>query len=336
MIGALSALLATNQPVALSNFVQTNTGLAITATNDPLDLELQKLMEADDDAQAEVDKWIRENADFAAKGAGTPKEELNRRILTRFASVRTGYETFLQQHTNHVGARVAYASFLNDIGDEEGQREQLEVALELDKTDPAIWNNLANYYGHRGSVTQAFAYYEKAISLNGNEPVYYHNFGTTVFLFRKDVKEYYHIEEQQVFDKALSLYSNAMRLAPDDFPLASDIAQTYYGIKPPRTEEALRAWTNTFNLAHDDIEREGVHTHFARVKGQAGRFAEAHGHLSAVTNPMYADLKNRLERSLKEKQAEAAVTNAATVRGAESPATQSRTDSPPAPLLQLK
>jgi tetratricopeptide (TPR) repeat protein len=310
VIGALSALLATNQPVALSNFVQSNTGLTITATNNPLDLELQKLMQADDDAQAEVDKWIRDNAEFAAKGAGTPRDELNRRILARFASVRTGYETFIQQHSNHVDARVAYASFLNDIGDEEGQREQLEVALELDKTDPAIWNNLANYYGHRGSVTQAFAYYEKAISLNSNEPVYYHNFGTTIFLFRKDVKEYYHIEEQQVFDKALGLYSNAMRLAPDDFPLASDVAQTYYGIKPLRPDEALCAWTNAFQLAHDDIEREGVQTHFARVKMLAGRFAEARDHLKIVTNVMYAELKRRLERSITEKEAEAAGTNA--------------------------
>ena len=303
IIAALGALLATNQPGAISNLVHSQTGVAVKVAdpNDPVEKEFKKLMEEDDAAQAEVDKWIRDNAEFAAKGGGVPNPELNKKILDRFASVRKGYEKFIDQHTNHVGAMVAYASFLHDLGDEDAEHNYLERALEIDKTDPAIWNNLANYYGHRGPVKKAFTYYEKALELNPTEPVYYHNFGTTVFLFRKDVKEYYDIDEQQVFDKALGLYSNAMRLSPTDFPLASDVAQTYYGIKPSRTDDALRAWTNAFNIANDEIEREGVHTHFARVKMNAGRFDEARAHLTVVTNEMYADLKKRLERNVQEK-----------------------------------
>ncbi len=331
VIAALGALLATNQPAAVSNFVHSETGLSLKATesNDPVEKEFKQLMEADDAAQAEADQWIRENAEFTAKGAGTPAKDLNKKILDRFAPVRKGYETFIAQHTNHVGALVAYGSFLGDIGDEEGQREQLEKALELDKSDPAIWNNLANYYGHRGPVKKAFSYYEKAIELDPKEPVYYHNFGTTVFLFRADVKEYYDINEQQVFDKALGLYSNAMRLAPTDFPLASDVAQTYYGIKPSRTEDALRAWTNAFNITNDEIEREGVHAHFARIKLNAGRFDEARNHLDAITNAMYADLKNRLERNWKEKSSG---TNAPTsAETTESPPSQTNNSAPPLP-----
>jgi tetratricopeptide (TPR) repeat protein len=302
VIAALGALLATNPPVA-SNLVHSETGIVakVASTNDPVEIEFKKLMAEDDAAQEEADQWIRDNAEFAARGGGIPNPELNQKIRERFAPVRKAYEKFIEQHTNHIGAMVAYASFLHDLGDEEGERKYLERALEIDKTDPAIWNNLANYHGHRGPVKKAFSYYEKAIELDPNEPVYYHNFGTTVFLFRKDVKEYYDLNEQQVFDKALGLYSNAMRLSPKDFPLASDVAQTYYGIKPSRTEDALRAWTNAFNLANDEVEREGVHTHLARIKLNAGRFAEAQRHLDVVTNSMYTDLKKRLERNLKEK-----------------------------------
>ena len=165
-------------------------------------------------------------------------------------------------------------------------------------------------------MTKAFDYYTKAIALNPNEPVYYHNFGTTVFLFRKDAREHYQINEQQVFDKALALYHEAMKLSPNDFPLASDVAQTFYGIRPSRPEDALRAWTNAFNLANDDIEREGVHTHFARVKLHAGRFDEARLHLNTVTNEMYAELKRRLTRSLKDEEAKAKETNAPPVEAA--------------------
>ena len=64
---------------------------------------------------------------------------------------------------------------------------------------------------------------------------------------------------------------------------------------------------------HDEIEREGVYLHFARLKLHAERFDEARAHLNAVTNAMYDELKNRLARNIEEqeKQAKAAkATNA--------------------------
>lgn len=270
-------------------------------TKAEIEREFKAIMQADDDAQAEVDKWIQQNEEFAAKGAGTPASELRRRILARFAPVRKQYEDFLQQHPNHVQARIAYASFLGDLQDEESSQQQLEKALALDTNNPAIYNNLANIYGHIGPVRKAFAYYDRAIQLNPLEPVYYQNLGTTVYLFRKDAMEFYHLNEQQVFAKAFLLYSNAMRLDPMNFPLASDVAQTYYGLNPIPTDKALAAWTNALNIAHDEVEREGVYLHFARLKLLAGRLSEARKHLDAVTNGMYAQLKSRLERNLRER-----------------------------------
>jgi tetratricopeptide (TPR) repeat protein len=128
--------------------------------------------------------------------------------------------------------------------------------------------------------------------------VYYQNFATTVYLFRKDAKEFYHLDEQQVFDKALGLYRQAMQLAPDSFVLATDYAESYYGIKPLRTNDALASWTNAMHVAHTDAERQGVELHLARVKTAAGLFDEARAHLTAVTNSAYLDLKKRLTRSL--------------------------------------
>ena len=143
---------------------------------------------------------------------------------------------------------------------------QLEKARDLDPTIPSVWNNLANYYGEHGPTTNAFICYEKAIKLDPTESVYYHNFGTTVYLYRKDVKEYYHINEQQVFDKAMGLYAKATNWTRPISSLASDVAMSYYGIKPLRTNDALAAWTNALSLAHDEIEREGVYIHFARIE----------------------------------------------------------------------
>ena len=278
-------------------------------TSDTIEKEYEKLMEDDDAAQAEVDQWIQDNDKFVAQGAGLSQQEMRRKIVARFQPIKQAYEDFLKRHPNHAKARIAYGSFLGDINDEDGSQEQLEKVLDLETNDPAVYNNLANIYGHHGPVKKAFEFYSKAIELNPNEPVYYHNFGTTVFLFRKDVEEYYGINEQQVFDKALVLYSNAMRLDPTNFPLASDVAQTYYGIKPTRVEDALNAWTNALRLASDELEREGVYIHFARIKLHAGRFDEARAHLNAITNEHYAALKQRLTKNIVELEAAAKATN---------------------------
>lgn len=313
LIAAVGAILATNQPAAVSNLVQATTGLevAITTTNDPVEQALNRLMQEDDAARAEVEKWVEDNEKFAAQGAGMPPEDMRRRILARLAPVRKGYEELIQQHTNRADVLVAYASYLGDLGEEDAAIEQLEKARGLDARDPAIWNNLANLYGHSGEVTKAFDYYTQAIELNPNEPVYYHNFGTTIFLFRKDAREHYHINEQQVFDRALSLYSNAIRLNPQDFQLAADVAQTFYGIQPPRVDDALRAWTNAFSLADNETDREGVQLHFARIKIKAGRLEEAQTHLNLVTNATHEVVKSRLIRVLQQAQTDALIsTNA--------------------------
>jgi tetratricopeptide (TPR) repeat protein len=302
LLALISAILLVQPLPAATNLVSRKSDVpgSLINTNDPLEVEYQKLMAADDAAQEEVDQWIKDNEKFTSQGAGLPQADLNRRIRDRLEPVRKGYEDFLKRHPNHGRARIAYGSFLGDINDEEGAQQQLEKALESETNTPSVYNNLANIYGHHGPVKKAFEFYEKAIKLNPLEPVYYHNFGTTVYLFRKDAKEYYGITEQQVFDKALALYSNAVHFDPTNFALASDVAQTYYGIKPTRTEEALLSWTNALKIATDEIEREGVYVHFARIKLHAGRLEEARGHLNAITNSMYLALKQRLARNIKE------------------------------------
>ncbi len=309
LIAALGVSLAANQPAAAGSFIEKRTGMEAPALkpDDPVEKEFRAIMAQDDAAQEEIDRWITDNGQFASKGAGVPRDQMRAKILRRLEPVTKAYEDFIKAHPNHSRARVAYASFLGDTQGEEAALAQLEKALAIDTNNPAIYNNLANIYGHIGPITNAFAFYAKAIQINPLEPVYYHNFGTTVFLFRKDAMEYFQLDEKQVFAKAFDLYSNAIRLDPDDFPLASDVAQSYYGIRPMPTDAALQAWTNALRIAHDDVEREGVYVHFARIKTMAGRFAEAQSHLDAVTNQMYVQLKDRMQRNLKERQLQASV-----------------------------
>jgi tetratricopeptide (TPR) repeat protein len=335
LLGLLGILIAAKAPAETNSIVTQPVPAATTnlATNEALEKEYQKLLADDDAAQGEVDQWIQQNQEFAAKGAGVSKTELNQRIHQRFEPVRQAYEDFLKRHPDHARAHIAYGSFLGDIHDEEGAQQHWEKALELDPKNPAVYNNLANLFGHIGPVKKSFEYYAKAIEFNPLEPVYYQNFATTIYLFRKDAGEFYGITEQQVFNKALDLYQKALKLDPNNFPLASDVAQTYYGIKPTRTDDALAAWNYALKIAHDDIEREGVYIHLARFKLNAGRFDDARRDLNVVTNQMYAELKKRVTRSLEERELKAKGTNSSadtTVPTKEAAKTNTPASTPPA------
>jgi tetratricopeptide (TPR) repeat protein len=264
--------------------------------------DLKKVMLDDDAALDEINLWIQENNAYAAQGAGETKAQLNQRILARIKTVRDGYESFLKRYPKYARGYLAYGSFLNDIGEEDSARDQYEISRELDPTNSAAWNDLANYYGENGPTTNAFAYYARAVELDPTEPVYYENWATTVYLYRPDARKFYGITESQVFDKALALYQRAIELDPTNFALMTDYAESYYGIRPLRTNDALEAWTNALKIADNDLEREGVYVHLARVKIAAGYYAEAQAQLDEITNSTYDALKARLQRNLLAKE----------------------------------
>lgn len=310
----LSVLVATNSAGAISNVVERATGISVNVAqlNDPAEREYLKLLEMDDAAQAEVDRWIKENNEFKAQGAGVAEITLNARIQKRFEPVKKAYEDFLQRNPGHTRARLAYGSFLNDIHEEEEAFAQWEKARETDPKNPAAWNNLANYHGHNGPVAKSFAYYAKAIELDPTESTYYFNLATTVYLFRRDATNFYKINEQEVFEKAMGLYRKALELDPGNFVLATDYAQSYYGfdpkligdpeqdrkIKEKHFNDAMTAWNEAFKIAGDDIERQGVLIHYARLQINADRFEDARKNLNAVTNDMFKVTKQNLLKKL--------------------------------------
>jgi tetratricopeptide (TPR) repeat protein len=314
----LSVLVATNSAGAISNGVEKATGISVDVAqlNDPIERDYLKLLELDNAAQTEVDRWIKENNEFKQQGAGLESITLNARIEKRLEPVKKAYEEFLQRNPNHARARLAYGSFLNDIHEEEAAQLQWEKAREADPTNPAAWNNLASYYGHNGPVSNSFRYYAKAIELNPTESTYYFNLATTVYLFRRDATNFYKISEQQVFEKAMALYRKALELDPDNFVLATDYAQSYYGFDPKLTgdpdqdrkikekhfQDAMTAWQQAFKLAGDDVERQGVRMHYARLQINANRFEDARKNLDAITNDMFRVTKQNLLKKLENRK----------------------------------
>lgn len=291
-IGLLSTLLSTGSPVAqgIQKYAAVQT-------------EYYHLLEKDQAALDEVNGWINENEAFRRQGGGVSKELLADRIANRMNVLREEYIDFLKKNPGHVEGRIAYGSFLNEINEEDAAASEWDKARLLDPSHPASWNNLANHFGHRGPVAMAFPYYEKAIELRPNEPVYYQNLATTVYLFRRDAEKYFGFTEQQVFDHALKLYRKALELSGGDFAVANDLAQTYYGIDPFRYQEALETWKEVLKLAKNEMEQQNVFIHLARIEIMGKQFEEARRYLDQVTLPQYATLRERLRGKLERERA---------------------------------
>lgn len=322
LVGALSVLLATNQPAALSNFVSARVGVdpAVLVTRpderDPRYAELRVVMEADDAADAQIDQWINERRASDPTDPRTESElAFRRRIEVLNEKTAEAYRALMTKHPDYVPVRTAYASFLAETGDEPGAIEVLEQASQMNPRDPAIWNNLANHYGHIGPIMKAFPAYEKAIELNPYEPIYRYNLATVVFLFRKDAMEYYRCDEAAVFERALATYREVRRLRPHNFRYAFDYAQTFYGVKPVPAESpegkrqaelklaetARGAWMEALALADNETDRDGIFLHLARWDIRTGQFDSARTNLAIVTNAVHLEMRKRLERNLAEK-----------------------------------
>ena len=302
LAGLLAALVSTNTPSAVTNLApaKTNLSVQIPNPNDPVEKELLKLEAEDDAAVEEIEKMS--DAAGAAGAAGEPRAQTTLRvhIKERLAAVKADYDQFLLYHPDYARAHLAYGSFLNQSGDSEGALAQWEKAGQLAPNNPAVWNNLGNYYAEpEHNARKALEYYSKAISLDPGQSLYYHNLAVCVYMFRDYAEEYWQISEQETYDLSLKLYRKAMKLDPDNFILASDYAECFYGIRPLRLEEGLAAWNQCLTIAHDEVEREGVYLHLARLQLALNHFDESQRALDVVTNKIYFVLKTNLSRNLK-------------------------------------
>lgn len=290
-------------PVSFSRAEEPSSENSSTNSIADIEPELQKIIDKDNQAQAEVDKWIRDQMTLN-KDSEIQMDDptLPLRVRDHFSEIKQLYEDYLSTHPDSMQGRLAYASFLSDIGNENDATVQWNKLIEKHPQNPVLWNNLGNSFAQRSAPEKAFSYYEEAIRLAPKEPLYVKNLAAVVYLFRREAMDYYLLNELQAIQLAQTLYEKAALMDPDDFVLATQLAQTCYYTIPFDVAKARAWWQKAYELASDEPERQGVILHFARIAILNNQFDEAQKQLDLITYKDYLPLKERLRENLNQRQ----------------------------------
>jgi tetratricopeptide (TPR) repeat protein len=221
------------------------------------------------------------------------------RIHVQEHRLETDYRHFLNDHPDHARAMVAYGDFLEDHQREEEAMRWWQKAVTVDPHEAYAYNNIANYYGHNGRAADAMKLYDKAIALAPAEPIFRFNWATTCVSFRNQSREVYGWTNEEIFQRSLDQFRKARDLDPQNFDLATAYAETFYMIPKADWEAAYAAWKYCLNLQLDELQRQLVFMHLARVSIRRERYDEAKEWTAKMTvgNP----LRRTLERQIAEK-----------------------------------
>lgn len=249
---------------------------------------------------------IVEREQLFLKNSSSPNKPLSEQELTRRAQqILSAYESYLEDNPRDVNGLILYGKFLRRMGQ---PRHATGLFLEADKIDPrlaVVKQNIANYLVEEGRLADALPFLLKAVELEPKEPVYHHQLGTFLFLFKEDLLSL-GIASVQTNDRSMhGAFRSASKLAPDNFEYKLRYAQSFFDISDPDWDKVLGVWQDLRNQARDHpvSEREYLALGEARALTRLGRGKEAVTILKTITSPSLRATRESLIKELKESDA---------------------------------
>ena len=249
---------------------------------------------------------IVEREQLFLRNSSLSNKPLSEQELTRRAQqILSAYESYLEDNPRDVNGLILYGKFLRRMGQ---PRHATGLFLEADKIDPrlaVVKQNIANYLVEEGRLADALPFLLKAVELEPKEPVYHHQLGTFLFLFKEDLLSL-GIASEQTNDRSMhEAFRSASKLAPGNFEYKLRYAQSFFDISDPDWDKALGVWQDLRNQARDHpvSELEYLALGEARAMTQLGRGKEAVTILKTITSPSLRATRESLIKDLKESDA---------------------------------
>lgn len=268
----------------------------VAPTQRTAESELKAIQDREAMALQDMSRWLSDTAAHDEHIAEKSPNYLSARMEHRIQTVGAAYDSFIAQHPEHAGAKALVATFRRDAAEALDRIRRWEDARAEAPHSPEPWNQLAQELIHEGELQEAFACFEKSVSLSPREASYFFDYATAILLYRGDAMSHYKLTEAELFDRVLTLYRRGLKLEPESYQRAADYAQTFYIVKPARHDEGLAAWEHAFKLAQDDPQRDEVRTHLARYAIHAKQPNLARSYLAQVTDSRLDRVKESLLR----------------------------------------
>ena len=246
---------------------------------------------------------IVEREQLFLKNSSSANKPLSEQELTRRAQqILSAYESYLEDNPRDVNGLILYGKFLRRMGQ---PRHATGLFLEADKIDPrlaVVKQNIANYLVEEGRLADALPFLLKAVELEPKEPVYHHQLGTFLFLFKEDLLSL-GIASVQTNDRSMhEAFRTASKLSPNNFEYKLRYAQSFFDISEPDWIKALNVWQDLRIQARSrpTSEREYLALGEARTMTQLGREKEAVTILKTITSPSLRATRESLIKELNE------------------------------------
>ncbi len=250
---------------------------------------------ADESRAAKVDKQLRAAKLMqTALAASAAKSDAWKKLEDEYAALADRYP-------RDVTVIDARAEFLWDIGEHSRAVAEWQRAEQIEPMNPRILGHLGESALALGDPRKAAAFHERAVASDPGNATRHFALANVWFLFRHELMEPAHPDEESLLRGALAHFSDASRLAPKNLEYARAYAETFYAISNPDWPAALEAWKRVERLS---TEKDFALGHLARVHLHMGHIDASRQCLDRMQSPDYQILKARLSERLDALQAD--------------------------------
>lgn len=240
------------------------------------------------------------------KGATEEAKAVSDEARKQFELVKDAYLLGLSKYDNSAVLHNFYGEFLLDyLGKADEAADHWQRAVTLDGKHARAHNNLGMYWLHIGKYPEGLAHMNRALALEPDNPDYLFNMIQVYLTNYLQVMEINHWSRKEIFEEAMRLSEQTVKLAPTDFELLRDHALNYFladdfGIVPD-WKKAAEAWRAAGKHARGKVEKFNVRLNEARVHIRAENRKQAKKCLKEAdalipNNPLVQTLMEEVDR----------------------------------------
>ena len=222
-------------------------------------------------------------------------------IETELQSIVDGYEALISAAPNYVAAFISYGMMLHRVGERIPSNAMLIRADQIDPYHAIVKNQLGNYQAEEGNYPEAMGFYQMAIDLRPDEPLYHYQLGNLLFSYKN-----FFIDDKLFLPDGIDLeiqnrFRKAAMLAPAHLPYRIRYAQSFFDIARPNWEAALEEWQQLVNFVESPEEKQMMQLYMAKTRFEMGHHTAAQKIIKGIDEPSLEHSKDILLKQINAK-----------------------------------